>query len=59
MLALPASASDLAREKRMADEIVDSIIDGEAVDLPISNKTFLGIYTEAEQDEAKALKVWR
>jgi predicted alpha/beta hydrolase family esterase len=54
MLTLPAIASDLAREKRMANEIVDSIIDGEAVDLPISNKTFLGIYTEAEQGEAKA-----
>ncbi len=57
MLALPASASDLAREKRMADEIVDSIIDGEAVDLPISNKTFLGIYTEAEQEEAKGVAI--
>ncbi len=56
-LALPASASDLAREKRMADEIIDAIIDGEAVDLPISNKTFLGIYTEAEQEEANGVAI--
>jgi len=57
MLALPASGSDLEREKRMADEIVDAIIDGDAVDLPISKKTFLGIYTETEQEEAKGVAI--
>ena len=57
MWALSASASDLAREKRMADEIVDAIIDGEAVNLPVPDKTFLGIYTEAEQEEAKGVAI--
>jgi len=57
MSVLPANASDLAREKRMADEIVDAIIDGDAVDLSTSNKTFLGIYTEAEQEETKGVAI--
>lgn len=48
VLALPAQASNLAREKRMADEIIDAILDGEAIDLKADNAVFLGIYTEAE-----------
>ena len=43
-------ASDLEREKRMADEIADSIIDGDAVFLEADNGKFLSIYTEAEAD---------
>jgi len=42
------SASDLAREKRMADEIVDAIVDGDAVFLKADDKEFLSIYTEAD-----------
>ena len=43
-------ASDLEREKRMADEIVDAIIDGDAVYLEANNNEFLSIYTEADSD---------
>ena len=39
-------ASDLAKEKRWADQIVDGIIDGEAVWLQTEDTKFLGIYTE-------------
>ena len=49
-------ASDLAREKRMADEIVDAIVDGEAVYLQADDKEFLSIYTEAD-DPAKGVAI--
>lgn len=42
-------ASDLDREKRMADEIVDAIIDGDAVFLEVNNNEFLSIYTETDE----------
>ena len=44
-----AIASDLEREKRMASEIVDSIIDGEPVYLKSGDHEFLSIYTEADE----------
>jgi len=44
-----AIASDLEREKRMANEIVDSIIDGEPVYLQSVDHEFLSIYTEADE----------
>lgn len=43
-----AMASDLAREQRMANEIVDSIIDGDAVYLTSGDHEFLNIYMEAD-----------
>jgi pimeloyl-ACP methyl ester carboxylesterase len=43
------SAADLNREKRMADEIVDAILDGEAVFLNANDHEFLSIYTEADE----------
>ncbi len=57
LLLLPsiASASDLAREKRMAEEIVDTILDGDAVFLKTDNHEFLAIYTEA--DDAKGVAI--
>lgn len=48
-LYLPLSASDLAREKRMADEIIDTILDGEATMLKSGDRDFLSIYTEADE----------
>lgn len=48
-----AGASDLAREKRMADEIVDSILDGDAVYLKSGDHEFLNIYTETDMDTPK------
>jgi pimeloyl-ACP methyl ester carboxylesterase len=49
-----ALASDLAREKRMAEEIEDTILDGDPVWLQAGEVTFLGIYTEAMEEPAKA-----
>jgi len=43
------SAADLIREKRMANEIVDAILDGEAVFLKANDHEFLSIYTEASE----------
>jgi len=49
-----ATASDLVREKRWADQIVDGLIDGEAQWLKVQGHEFLGIYTEgANSDEIK------
>lgn len=44
------SASDIAREQRMASEIVDSILDGDAVYLKSGNHEFLNIYTETDAE---------
>ena len=51
----PVFASDLAREKRMADEIVDTILDGDAVFLKAGEHKFLTIYTEADESEGIAI----
>lgn len=42
-------ASDLAKEKRWADQVIDAILDGEAVWLNDNTNKFLGIYTETEE----------
>jgi pimeloyl-ACP methyl ester carboxylesterase len=50
--ALPRSASagsDLAKEKRWSEQIVDSLLTGESVQLEAAGTPFLGIYTEASQ----------
>lgn len=53
----PVQASDLQREKRMADEIVDTILDGDAVFLKSADDSseheFLSIYTEAADEPAR------
>lgn len=46
-------ASDYAREKRMAEEIVDAILDGDAVFLKANDHEFLSIYTEAADADEK------
>jgi pimeloyl-ACP methyl ester carboxylesterase len=50
-------ASDLAKEKRWADQVVDSIMDGDAVMLNDGTSEFLGIYTEATEDQGRAVIV--
>jgi len=45
--------SDLAKEKRWADQVVDGIIVGDAVWLEVEGNKFLGIYTENDTDVAK------
>ena len=54
---LNLQASDLAKEKRWANQIVDAILDGEAVWLDDGTSKFLGIYTEADNDEGRAVIV--
>jgi predicted esterase len=51
VLSFPAHASDLAKEKRWADQVVDAILDGNAVWLNDGTSEFLGIYTPAEEDK--------
>lgn len=48
LLPHPGPASDLAREQRLADQIVDAILDGEPITLQAGTLEFLGIYTPAE-----------
>jgi len=50
-------ASDLEKEKRWAEQVVDAILDGEAVWLNDDASDFLGIYTEAEEDKGRAVIV--
>lgn len=42
-----AAASDLDKEKRWSEQIVDSLLVGEAVELDAGGTPFLGIFTEA------------
>lgn len=53
--ATPLYASDLMREKRMQDEIVDAILDGEVEMLTADGHEFLSIYTEAEEAKGAVL----
>jgi pimeloyl-ACP methyl ester carboxylesterase len=52
---LLAHASDLAKEKRWADQIVDSLISGDAIWLNDGNSKFLTIYTTAEGNSDRAV----
>lgn len=48
-----AASADLERERRLAEQTVDAILDGEPVDLGSGTHTFLGIHMEAEQQPEK------
>ena len=50
-------ASDLAKEKRWADQVVEAILDGEAVWLNDGVSDYLAIYTEAEEASTHAVIV--
>jgi len=52
-----AHASDLAKEKRWASQVVDAIMDGDAEWLNDGSNDFLGIYTEASEDRQRAVIV--
>jgi len=54
-LSMSAGASDIEREKRLAGQIADSIIDGEAVFLKSGEHEFLSIYTEADEPKGAVL----
>lgn len=51
--ALAASKSDRAKEKRWEEQIVDSLLVGEAVRLKAGNTTFLALYAEPTVDHSK------
>lgn len=61
MCLAPVHASDLQREKRMADQIVDAILDGDAVYLRAtdasSDHEFLTIYTEAAEEPVRGTAI--
>ncbi len=46
--AAQADTSDLAREKRLTEEIIDNIFEGEPIFLEAGSTRFLAIYTESE-----------
>ncbi len=50
-------ASDLDKEKRWAEQTVDSLLDGEAVYLKAMGHEFLSIYTEAEDESTQGMIV--
>lgn len=52
--AVNCHASDLAKEKRWAEQVVDSIMDGDAEMLNDGSSEFLAIYTEAAEDKGRA-----
>ncbi len=51
----PASASDLEREKRLMDQIIDAILDGDPVMLDAEGHEFMSIYTEADEPRGAVL----
>ena len=51
----PVYASDIEREQRMASEIVDALLDGDAVYLQANGQEFLSIYTEADDAKGTAI----
>ena len=57
-LAAAADAQDFAREKRWADEVVPTVVVGDAVNLKASSgRDFLGLYTEAKNPRAALVLV--
>lgn len=53
----PAFSSDLAKEKRWADQIVDAIIVGEPVWLTADGTKFLSIYAENEAEQSRGAAI--
>lgn len=53
MTAQAASKSDLAKEKRWKNQIVDSLIVGESIKLKANDVKFLGLYTEPATEYEK------
>ncbi len=51
------SASDFDKEKRWADQVVDSIMDGDALYLDADDHQFLSIYTASSDESTRAMIV--
>lgn len=57
LLSVEVMASDLAKEQRWRDQVADSIMDGEEVDVMVDGRGVFGIYTEAAEDSTKGMIV--
>ncbi len=57
LLPVNASSADLEREQRLGDQIIDSIMDGEAVELSDGSNSFLAVHMESEADEVKGAAI--
>ena len=57
MLAAPVAASDLEKEQRWREQVEDSIMDGEVVDLVVEGREIFAIYMEAEDGSDKGMIV--
>ena len=57
LFAVNGHTSDLAKEKRWAEQVVDSLMDGDAEMLNDGKSEFLSIYTEAAEDKSRAVIV--
>ncbi|RKZ56043.1 MAG: hypothetical protein DRQ44_17105 [Gammaproteobacteria bacterium] len=55
LFSFSTDASDLDKEKRWADQVVDAILDGDAVWLNDGVSDFLSIYTESEESSHRAV----
>ena len=56
-LTTPLLASDFEKEERWREQVEDSIMDGESVDLVVEGRNVFAIYTEAEEGSDKGLIV--
>jgi predicted esterase len=56
-LSFSVNASDLNKEKRWAEQVVEAILDGDAIWLNDGGHEFLGIYTESEESSNRAVIV--
>ena len=56
-LSFSVGASDLDKEKRWAGQVVEAILDGDAIWLNDGGHEFLGIYTESEESSNRAVIV--
>ena len=57
LIAPMLQASDLAKEKRWADQIVDALITGDTEWLPVDGLKVLSIYTPSETDPARGAAI--
>ena len=53
VISLPSAASDLEREQRWAEQVVDAILTGEVEMLEAGGHEFLSIYTESDSESPK------
>ncbi len=57
LLPLFTYAADLQREQRIAEQIADAIMDGDAIELRAEGHNFLAIHMESDADEVKGAAI--